>query len=78
MDKSTFTMLPALLNSIDCKKKSRFFYAKNFGFVGQRPAKLLAVNVEVFKKKSAASAIPPKVCASVFSPGSCTPEVNSF
>ena len=38
------------------------------GSVGQRAAKLLAVKVGVLKKKSAASAIPPKVCASAFGP----------
>ena len=41
-------------------------------------AKLLAVKVGVLKKKSAASAIPPKVCASAFGPGSSTPGVKSF
>ena len=56
----------------------RSFSAKNFGSVGQRAAKLLAVKVGVLKKKSAASAIPPKVCASVFIPGSSTPGVKSF
>ena len=39
---------------------------------------ILAVKVLVLKKKSAASAIPPKVCASAFGPGSRTPGVESF
>ena len=60
------------------KKRLRSFNAENFGSVGQRAAKLLAVKVGVLKKKSAASAIPPKVCASAFGPGSSTPGVESF
>ena len=56
----------------------RSFIAKSFGSVGQRAAKLLAVKVGLLKKKSAASAIPPKVCASAFGPGSSTPGVQSF
>ena len=58
--------------SLSSEEKSRSFTAKNFGSVGQRAAKLLAVKVGVLKKKSAASAIPPKVCASAFGPGSST------
>ena len=50
----------------------------NKGSVGKRAAKLLAVKFGVLKKKSAASAIPPKVCASAFGPGSSTPGVESF
>ena len=76
--KSNFKMLSAPWNSIHCKKKSRSLRAKNFGSVGQRATKLLAVKVGVLKKKSAASAIPPKVCASAFSPSSSTPGVESF
>ena len=60
------------------RKKSRSLNAKNFGNVGQRAAKLLAVKVGVLKKKSAASAIPPKMCASAFGPGSSTPGVKSL
>lgn len=71
-------MLPVSLNSIPCKEKSRSFDAKDFGSVGQRAEKLLAVNIGVLKKKSAASAIPPKVCASAFGPGSSMPGVESF
>ena len=48
------------------------------GSVGQRAVKLLAVNVRVLKKKSAASAIPPKLCAIAFGPGSILGEVKSF
>ena len=40
--------------------------------------KLLAIKVGILKKKSAASAIPAKVCASAFGPGSSTPGVQSF
>ena len=65
-------------NSIHCKKKIRSFNAKNFGSVGQRAAKLLAVNVGVLKNNSAASAIPPKVCASAFGPDLSTPVVKPF
>ena len=59
-------------------KRFRSFNARNIGSVGQRAAKLLAVKVGVLKKKSAASAIPPKVCASAFGLGSSTPGVESF
>ena len=48
------------------------------GSVGQWAAKLLAVKVEVLQKKSAASAIPPEVCASAIGPGSSTSGVKSF
>ena len=51
---------------------------KNFGSVGQRAATLLAVKVVVLKIKSAASAIPPKMSARGFGPGSRAPEVKSF
>ena len=70
--------MPSPLNSIHCKKKSRSFNAKNFGSVGQRAAKFLAFKVGVLKKKSADSAIPAKVCASVFGPGLSMPGVESF
>ena len=59
-------------------KGFRSFNARNFKSVGQRAAKLLAVKVRVLKKKSATSAIPPSVCASVFGPVSSTPGVKSF
>ena len=52
--------------------------AENFRSVGQRAAKLLAVKVGLLKKKSAALAIPAKVCASTIGPGSRTPGVESF
>ena len=47
-------MLLASLNSVQCKKKSRSFNAKNFESVGQRATKLLAVKVGALKKMSAA------------------------
>ena len=59
-------------------KGIRSFHARNIGFVGQRAAKLLAVKVGVLKKKSAALAIPPKVCASPFCPGSGRTGSESF
>ena len=46
--------------------------------VGQLAAKLLAVKVRVFKKKSATLAIPAKVCASAIGPGWSGPRVKSF
>ena len=42
------------------------------GYVGPRASKLPAVKVGVLKKKSAISAVPPKVCASAISPVSST------
>ena len=56
----------------------RSFNAENLGSVGQRALKLLAVKVGVLKKKSAASVIPAKLCASAFGTGSSTPGVESF
>ena len=46
--------------------------------LGQLAAKLLADKVEVLKKKSAASAIQAKVCASVIGQGSSLSRVKSF
>ena len=51
---------------------------KIFGSIGQRAAKLLAVNVGILKKKSATLAIPAEVCASAISPGLRPPGVKSF
>ena len=51
---------------------------ENLGSVGHRAAKLLAVKVGVLKKKSAALAIPPKLCAITFGPGSISGKVESF
>ena len=48
------------------------------GSVDQRAAKLLAFKVGVLKKKSAALAIPPKLCAIAFGPGSIPGELKSF
>ena len=59
-------------------KKFRSFIAENLESVGQRAAKLLAVKVGVFKKKSATLAILAEVCASTFGPGSSPPGVESF
>ena len=56
----------------------RSFIAVNMKSVGQRALKLLTVKVGVLEKKSAASAIPPKVDASVFSPGSNSSRVKSI
>ena len=57
-------------------KGFRSFNARNFKSVGQRAAKLLAVKVGVLKKKSAASAIPPELCAIAFGPDSSAPGSN--
>ena len=76
--KNHLKILLAPWNSIHCEKKSRSFNAKNFGSVGQRAAKLLAVKVGVLKKKSAASAIPSELCASAIGPGSSLSGVESF
>ena len=74
-DKLIFKRPPPLIH---CGKKSRSFNAKNFGSVGQRAAKLLAVKVWGLKKKSAASAIPAEVCASAIGLGLRTPGIKSF
>ena len=60
------------------KKGFRSLNAKSLGSVGQRAANLLAVEVRVFKKKSATLAIPAEVCASVIGPGLSRPGVKSF
>ena len=60
------------------RKGFRNFHAGNIGSVSQRTSKLLVVKVGVLKRKSAASAIPPELCASVFGPGSRTPGIESF
>ena len=59
-------------------KGFNYFHTNNIGSVGQRASKLLAVKVEVLKKKSATSAIPAEVCASAISPGSRLLWVKSF
>ena len=48
------------------------------GSVDKRAAKLLTVKFGVLKKKSASSAIPPKMCAIAFGPGSSSHGVESF
>ena len=60
------------------EKGFRSFNTENLGSVSQRASKLLAVKVGVLKKKSAASAIPPELCAIAFGPGSSWPGVESF
>ena len=59
-------------------KELRLFYTGGIGSIGQMASNLLAVKVGVLKKKSAASAIPPKLCACAISQGSCWPGVKSF
>ena len=56
----------------------RSFNAENLGSVGQRAAKLLAAKVGALKKKFAALAIPPELCAITFGPGSIPSKVESF
>ena len=75
---STFKMLLSSWNFETVFKKIRSFDAENLGSVGQRAAKLLAVKVGGLKKKSAASAIPPELCASVIGPGSSSSGVELF
>ena len=59
-------------------KRFRSFNAENLGSVDQRAAKLLAIKVGVLKKKSAASAIPPELCAIAFGLGSMPGPLQSF
>ena len=47
----------------------RSFHTGEIGNEGQRAAKLLAIEVGVLKKMSAALAIPAEVCGSTFGPG---------
>ena len=56
----------------------RFFNTSDKGSVGQRATKLLAFKVRALKKKSAASAIPPELCASAIGLGSSSSGVKSF
>ena len=60
------------------KKGFRSFDDKNLGSVGQRASKLLVVKVKALKKKSAPSAIPAELCASVIGPGSNSSGVKLF
>ena len=71
--KPTLKMLLASWNIYKIEKRFRSLNAKNLGSVSQRAAKLLALKVRVLKKKSAASAIPAKVCASAIGPGLRSP-----
>ena len=55
-------MLPASRNLRNFEKMFRSLNATNFGSVGQRALKLLAVKIGVLKKKFAALAIPARIC----------------
>ena len=57
-------------------KEFASFHTSKIELLGQRDAKLLAVKVGALKKKSAALAIPAKVCASAFSQDSSPPGSN--
>ena len=59
-------------------KRFRSLNAKNLGSVGQRAPKLPAVKVGSLKKKSAAAAIPGKLCAIVFDQDSSLPGSDHF
>ena len=63
---------------LEFSKGFRSFHTGNIKTVDQRAAKLLAVNFRVLRKKSAASAIPTKLCASTFGPDSGLPGVESL
>ena len=78
MTKPTIRMLLVSCNFIASLKEFTSCNAKNLGSVDQRASKLLAVKFGVLKKKSAPSAIPAKLCASVISPGSSSSEVELF
>ena len=71
-------MLLVLLILTQLKKGFRSFDDKNLGSVVQRALKLLAVKVGVLKKKSAPSAIPAELCASVIGPGLSSSGVELF
>ena len=70
-------MLPALEMLPYFEEGFRSFNTTNERSEGQRAAKLLAFKVGVLKKKSATSAIPPKLCAIAFGRGSIPGEVES-
>ena len=78
MAKPNLKMLLVSLNFDIIKKRFRTLIPKNLGSVDQRVLKLLAIKVGVLKKKSAASAIPAELCASVISPGSSSSGVKLF
>ena len=78
MAKPNLKMLLVSLNFDIIKKRFRTLIPKNLGSVDQRVLKLLAIKVGVLKKKSAALAIPPELCASVIGPGSSSSGVESF
>ncbi len=60
------------------KKGLRSFDDKNLRSVDQRASKLLAVKVGILKKKSAPSAIPAELCASMIGPESSSSGVELF
>ena len=60
------------------EKEFRSLYTSNKGSVGQRTEDLLGVEFGVLKKKSDASAITAKVCASAFCPGLSLPALESL
>ena len=78
MAKRTLKMLLVSWKFNTIKKGFRSFDDKKLGSVGQRTSKLLAVKVGVLKKKSAPSAIPAKLCASVIGLGSSSSGVELF
>ena len=71
-------MLPASLTFDTIEKENRSLNAENLKSIDQRASKLPAVKIGVLKKKSAASAIPPKLCAIAFGPGWIPAELESF
>ena len=71
-------MLPASWTFDTIEKGNRFINAEKLGSLGQRALKLLAVKVGVLEKKSAPSAIPAELCASVIGPDSSSSGVELF
>ena len=71
-------MLLVSLNFDTIRKGFGSFHDKNLKSVGQRASKLLAVKVGVLKKKSAPSAIPAELCASVIGPSSSSSGIELF
>ena len=71
-------MLPASWNSHTIWKETGSLDAESMKSLGQWALKLLAVKIEVIKKKSATSAIAAEVCTSVIGPGSRSPGLKSF
>ena len=59
-------------------KEFASFHTSKIELLGQRAARLLGVKVGALKKKSAALAIPAKVCASALCQDSSPPRIESF